>query len=214
MVRERCALWSLWPLAVSPLERRFPQQFCSVLRGSCRTWILPFSLLGSYSHLLDRYCLSLVGSSSICLMPSLWSPHGHFLPPAIVHPCSCYTQDPLQSNHPPPWPKASSPPSGSHPQTLPECGLTIVVVISPPCFFSALPGIITLSSGELYLFFYLLHSFRKCQVRLTIQVLWPLLDSLERKLLGIRGTYNLVWVWKGIEWKADTQTSLSNSESH
>lgn len=87
-------------------------------------------------------------------------------------------------------------------------------LISPHLVFSALAEIITLHVGELNLLFHLLHSLRPSQRGYTIHELWPLLLSLENKLLGIRGTYNLVWVWKGIEWKADTQTSLSNSECH
>ena len=53
---------------------------------------------------------------------------------------------------------------------------------------------------------------RSSQIRHIIQVLWPLPASLVHGLLDIRGTYNLVWVWKDTEWKADTQTSLSNAE--
>lgn len=64
--------------------------------------------------------------------------------------------------------------------------------------FSTLAGIITLSAGELYLLFYLLHSFRQSQQD-AIQVLWSFLASLVNELLGIRDTYNLVWVCKGIE---------------
>lgn len=33
----------------------------------------------------------------------------------------------------------------------------------------------------------------------TLHGQWPLLNSLENELLGIRGTYNLVWLWKGTE---------------
>ena len=78
-------------------------------------------------------------------------------------------------------------------------GYTIRVVISPYLVFSALAEIVTLHVGELNLLFHLLHSLRPSQRRYTIKVLWPLLVSLANKLLGIRGTYNLVWVWKGIE---------------
>ena len=75
----------------------------------------------------------------------------------------------------------------------------ILVVISPHLVFSAWAEIITLSIGELYLLFSLLHYLRPSQIRNTIQVLWPLPASLVNELLDIWGTCNLVWVWKGIE---------------
>lgn len=72
---------------------------------------LTFNPLGSYSHLLDPCCLSLVGCSLTCQMLSLWSPQSHFSLLVIIHLCNSYTQVPFQptSRPEPRWPHSDEP---------------------------------------------------------------------------------------------------------
>lgn len=190
MVKCHCPLWLLWPLAVLLLDSWFPCQFPSVLRGPCRTHTLTFSLLGSCS----RVPLFETGGMLLYLSDAfpLLTPKS-FLTSAISHLCTSDTQAPLLQN--------SYRPSVTLAQTA-TLRLTIFGLSLGPhgTGYDFHTKIITLPEGELCLLSYLPHSLSKA--RLIIQVLWPLLASLVNELLGIRGTYNLVWIWKGISWKA------------
>lgn len=145
-------------------------------------------------------------------MPSLWSPQSHFSPLVIIHLRSNYTQPHFRATILSPWPKPRSPHSEEPSSDLQ--GFHVVATqywfVFPTLDFSALVRIITLPAGELYLLFYLFHSFRPKQIRHTIQVLWPLLASLVNELLGIRGIYNLVWVWRTLNKRQTPRLPLVN----
>lgn len=162
--------------------------------------------------------LSESGGMPLCLSDAFSPVTPHAFPHTCHYPSMQQLHTaPLESSFPPPVTSAQV--ATLRGAILRPCQGLMLWPHNTACDFStlvisALAGMVTLPGGELYQLFHLLHSFRPSQTRHTTQVLWPLLASLASELLGIRGTYNLVWGWKGIEWKADTQTSLSNSECH
>lgn len=195
MVKERCPLWSPLPLILLLLESKF----------------LGSSVLFS-SHLLDPCCPNLVRYSFTCLMPSLWSLQSHFSPLFIIHVRSNYTQPHFRVTILPPCRKPRMP--HSHEPSSDLQGFHVVATQCqfdvPTLDFSALVRIITLPAKELYLLFYIFHSFRSIQIRHTIQVLWPLLASLVNELLDIHGIYNLVWVWRTLNKRQTPRLPLVN----